>query len=253
MRKIVAIGGGEIGRSRHPIETIEIDHEIIRLSSKKHPQLLFIPTASDDAESYIKTIEDYFGKRLGCRVDFLCLIKEKLSAEEISKKILSSDIVYVGGGNTLRMMNIWRKFKVDEILKKAYEKNIVLSGVSAGAICWFKWGNSDSIKLKNKKSEYTKVRGLGFINALHCPHYDVEKERKGSLKDMMKKEHGVAIALENCCALEIVGDKYRIISSKCGKKGYKIFWSKGLFHEIVIEEKRELLPLSDLLKKNNRA
>jgi dipeptidase E len=249
MGKIIALGGGEIGRPGHPIETTKIDREIIRLSGKKHPRLLFFPTASGDAEEYIRTVKKHFGKRLGCVVDTLCLIKGKPSTGEIEKKISSTDIIYVGGGDTLRMMNRWRKLSVDKMLVKAYRRDIIMSGVSAGSICWFKWGNSDSRKFKNGRGKRAKVRGLGFIKALHCPHYDVEKERKSSLKDMMKKNYGVAIALENCCALEVVGDRYRIISSRRGKKGYKVFWSKGLYYETIIEGKSEFLHLASLLKK----
>jgi len=249
MGKIIAIGGGEIGRPGYPIETTKIDREIIRLSGKEHPRLLLVPTASGDAELYIETVKKHFGKRLGCKIDSLCLIRERLTANEISRKILNSDIIYVGGGNTMRMMKLWRKFKVDKILKKAYEKGIVLSGVSAGSICWFKEGESDSRKFGNQKGKHIKVRGLGFINAFNCSHYDVGKERKSTLKDMMKKNYGVAIALENCCALEIVGNEYRIISSRRGKKGYKIFWSKRLFHKTIIEEKKEFLSLKSLFKK----
>jgi len=249
MGKIIAIGGGEIGRPGYLATTTKIDKEIIRLSGKKCPKILFIPTASLDSEGYIKSVEKHFGKRLGCKVDSLCLIKEKLSSKEISKKILSSDIVYVGGGNTLRMMNVWRKFKVDKILKKAYENGIVLSGLIAGSICWFKGGNSDSRKIKNKKAKPIKVKGLGFINALCCPHYDIEKYRKKSLKEMMKKTAGVAIALENCSALEIVDDNYRLIISKHGKRGYEVFWNKGKFYKIPIKPEKKLMPIRNLLNK----
>lgn len=122
MKKIIAIGGGEIGRPGYPIETTKIDREIIRLSGKKHPRLLFIPTASGDAELYIETVKKHFGKRLGCKIDSLALLLRKYTKKELEYKILNSDIVYVGGGNTLKMMKIWRKFGVDNILEKALKK-----------------------------------------------------------------------------------------------------------------------------------
>jgi len=175
MQKIVAIGGGEIGRPGFPIETTSIDKEIISLSGKEKPKLLFIPTASSDSESYFEVVKKHFGKRLGCAVDVLYLLKNKHPKGEIEKKILNSDIIYVGGGNTLKMMKTWRKLGVDTILLKAYKKGIVLSGVSAGAICWFSFGNSDSLLFSKRNAPMIKVRGLGFINLLFCPHYDVEK------------------------------------------------------------------------------
>lgn len=86
MKKIVAIGGGEIGRPGTKIETQKIDEEIIRLSGKKNPKLLFIPTASFDSEDYYKIIKKYFDKKLGCQTDVLYLIKERLTKKEIEKK-----------------------------------------------------------------------------------------------------------------------------------------------------------------------
>src|SRR3989338_4536669 len=98
--KIMAIGGGEIGRPGYPVETTKIDEEIIALSGKKNPQVLFIPTASEDSEGYVEVFNKHFGKRLGCKTDVLYLIKEKLTKQQIRAKILNSDIVYVGGGDT---------------------------------------------------------------------------------------------------------------------------------------------------------
>ena len=98
MRKIVAIGGGEIGRPGYPIETTKIDKEIIRLTGRKNPKLLFIGTASDDSGLYIKVIKKYFRKRLGCAVLSLLLTKNRYFKKDLEKIILSSDIIYVGGG-----------------------------------------------------------------------------------------------------------------------------------------------------------
>ena len=139
MGKIVAIGGGEIGRSGYPVETTEIDQEIIRLSGKSKPRMLFIPTASSDSESYYNVVKNHFGTSLSCKVDVLYLLVNKPSRKEIEEKILSSDIIYVGGGNTLKMMKLWRKLGVDRLLKAAYDKGTVLCGLSAGAICWFEY------------------------------------------------------------------------------------------------------------------
>lgn len=137
MKKLVAIGGGEIGQSGYPVETTKIDKEIIRLTGKRNPRLLFIPTASSDSKSYFEAVKKHFGKRLGCKTDVLYLIKEKPTRKEIEEKILNSDMIYVGGGNTLKMMKVWRKTGVDKVLKQAYNKGVVLSGLSAGSICWF--------------------------------------------------------------------------------------------------------------------
>ncbi len=168
-KAIVAIGGGEIRTRR----TAAIDREIIRLSSKKNPKLLFIPTASSDSERYWKHVQDYFGKFLKCKTDVLFFIKEQPSTEQIRRKILSADIIYVGGGNTLMMMRLWRRLGVDKLLTSAYENGTVLSGISAGAICWFDSGHSDSMSFYNpRKWKYINVKGLGLISGIHCPHYN---------------------------------------------------------------------------------
>ena len=249
MRKIIAIGGGEIGRPGYPIETTKIDKEIIKLTGKKNPKLLFVPTASSDSESYYEIVKKYFGDKLGCKTDVLYLIKEKITKKEIKKKILDSDIIYVGGGDTLKMMKIWKKNGIDKILKEAYKKGVVLSGLSAGSICWFKWGNSDSRKFNNPNAGLIKVSGLGLINALHCPHYDFGKYRKADLKKMMKKTIGVAIALDNCCAIEVIDDKYRIISSKPSANAYKVYWKGDKYYEEIIKKGKKFESLNNLLKK----
>lgn len=248
MKKIVAIGGGEIGRPGYPIETTQIDKEIIRLTGKKNPKLLFVPTASSDSESYYETIEKYFGKKLGCKTDVLYLINKNFNKKEIKKRVFGSDIIYVGGGNTLKMMQVWKKNGLDKIFKQAHERGIVLSGLSAGAICWFKFGNSDSKKFDNPKANSIKVSGLGLVNALYCPHYLKEK-RKADLKKMMKKTSGVAIAIDNCCAIEVIDDKYRIISSKSQTNAYKVYWKENRYYEEVIKKEKRLENLQDLLKK----
>lgn len=244
MTKIIAIGGGEVREK----STYKIDQEIVNFTGKKKPKLLFIPTASWDAEGYFLGIKEYFGK-LGCKVDVLYLIKEKPSKKEIEKKILDSDIIYVGGGNTLKMMTIWRNFGVDEILKKALKKNIVLSGMSAGSICWFDCGNSDSRKFTSKSTQLIKVTGLKFIKALHCPHYDIEPHRQEDLKRMMKKSPLVAIAIENNCAIQIEDNQYRIITSKKNAKAYKIYRKRGQYLKEEIKQHKSFLPLDNLITK----
>jgi len=193
MGKIIAIGGGEIGRPGYSVETIEIDKEIIRLTGKKHPKLLFIPTATADDEIYVKTVEKHFGKRLRCGVDNLFLVKEKSPIRQIEEKILGADIIYVVGGNTLKMLNIWKKKGVDKMIQKAYSKGIVLSGLSAGAICWFKYGNSDS-KLK-ETGKLMKIKCLNYIGALACPHYNGEKIKETCFEINDEKNHGCGIGI----------------------------------------------------------
>lgn len=253
MGKIVAIGGGEIGRPRedgsgnYPVETTAIDKEILALTNKKHPRLLFLPTASYDSVDYYHLVKAHF-ERIGFdKVNVLYLSDKTLSREQIEEVILSHDAIYVGGGNTLRMMMLWRRLGVDKLLKKALDKNIVLSGLSAGSICWFNSGNSDSRKFSSGSDKLIKVSGLGFINSLHCPHYDAESFRQKDLKRMMQTTSGVAIALDNCSALEVVDDEYRIITSKPTAKARRIYWKRGEYFVEEIAAENEYRPLQNLL------
>ena len=237
MRKaIVAIGGGEI-RTRG---TAAIDREILRLSGKKHPKLLFIPTASSDSERYWKHVEEYFGGFLKCKTDVLYLIKEHPSRQQIRRKILSADVIYVGGGNTLLMMRVWRRLGVDKLLKAAYESGTVLSGISAGAICWFDSGHSDSMSFYNpQKWEYINVKGLGLIPGILCPHYNGMTRgvpRRKDFRDMIQKAGGIGVALENNCAIEFIdGRFYKVIRSKASARAYRLYKSSG---EVAAEQIR---------------
>lgn len=248
MRRIVAIGGGEIEVTGQLSETFAIDKEIVRLASKDVPKLLFIPTASGDAKGYCEKVLRYFGDSLGCSVDFL-LLSEVLDQESIKKKVFSADIIYVGGGNTLKMMRIWSEFGLDQILNEAEKRGKVLSGLSAGAICWFKYGHSDSNKLENSESPYIRVEGLNWLPFLLCPHYDAELERKPDLREMMKEVDEVAIALDNSCAIEIIDSNYRILTSRQGAVARKIFWLNDEYYEEVIQQDTRYRPITELSKK----
>lgn len=251
MRKIIALGGGEIGRPGKKMETRSIDLETIRLTGKSHPKLLFLRTASMDSLGYIETVKHYFWDILGCEVDILCLWGNPLSEAERQEKILSSDIVYVGGGNTLKMMKCWRKYGVDIVLRQAWESGVIMSGLSAGSICWFQSGQSDSRKQSegDKDFGFMKVRGMGFIPWLHCPHYDTEMRRRPELLSRMQKQSWVAIALDECCAIEIIDDTYRILSSKSAAKAYRVYRKWDTVIEEEIKQGEEFRSMKELFNK----
>lgn len=239
---IVAIGGGEI----KDLETLEIDRVIVGLSGKNNPQALFIPTASGDAENYYDVFRRVYAGELGCSTDVLYLIREKPDEQEIRDKILGADIIYVGGGNTLKMMEIWRENKLDIYLKKAWEKNIILAGLSAGSICWFKYGHSDSEYFAGKENwSYIKVDGLGFIDAFHCPHFNEDTREEDFMKMLKEYDEINGIALDNNSALIVVDDKYRVITASEGANAYKIYSRNG---EIVKEVIKEEVSFNDLKK-----
>lgn len=245
MGKLVAIGGGEL----KDLDTLSIDKEVVRLTGKKNPMALFIPTASGDSEAYWQTFHDVYGGRLGCKTDVLYLIKESLTKKEIERKISESDLIYVGGGNTLKMLKLWRKKGVDKLLGKAYEDGKVLSGLSAGAICWFAYGCSDSRRFsKPEDTSFMRVNGLGFVNLTMSPHHIREKHRDSGLVDLMKRTSGVAIALDDNCALEIIDDRYRFLASKKKVGAKKIYYSKRQIHKENIKVTKCFNQLNELLK-----
>lgn len=243
MKTIVAIGGGELGE----LETLPIDRVIVKLARKKHPKALFMPTASNDAFGYWQTFQAVYGKKLGCEIDVLFLIREKLSRKQIEAKILSADIIYVGGGNTLRMLRVWRKHSVDKLLRKAYEKGVILSGVSAGAIAWFRYGSSDSRRFMGSgkvTNSLMRVSALGLLPLTLSPHHLREKKlRDPGIQEIMQRTPGVALALDDCSAILIQGDRFEILRSKPGVGIKKVFRRKGKIEQQSLKESGTLAEL----------
>src|SRR5512143_3488874 len=194
---IISIGGGSLKKK----QTLPIDRYIVKLTGKKAPRALFIPTASGDPQDYCESFDRVYGGVLGCRTDHLLLYRRPEDRTKAAKKIASADLIYVGGGNTLRMMKMWRRFGIDRMLIKAGRSGTVLAGLSAGAICWHEWGHSDSRAYSGRKKwSYIKVRGLGLLPGLYCPHLDGEK-RDASFRAMVVQERMTGIACDNFAAI----------------------------------------------------
>lgn len=238
MRKLIAIGGGEENTpGAFPKSGIfSFDKEIITQLGKVRPKLLFIPTATKDWPGYIDAVQNYFGKRLGCEVDTLLTVKQKIRPKGLKSKILSADIVYVGGGNTLYMMRQWKRLGIDKLLLRAYNQGVVMAGLSAGAICWFQYGTSDSRMLTDPTfKDYIRVSGLGWYPLILSPHHLTEKKRKPSLIKQVKKYGGIGLALDDYAAIEIIGTQFRIITSKPIAKAYKVYKQQGVIHYDQLE------------------
>src|SRR5690606_33251849 len=108
---------------------------------------------SRDKKDYVQSIENIYRKKLKAKFDVLLLHDIDVNTEDGKRKIEWADLIYVGGGNTLMMMKKWRRFGVDELLKEAFDKGKVLCGVSAGSICWFDFGISDSLHFYDEKTK----------------------------------------------------------------------------------------------------
>ncbi len=135
--RIVAMGGGDLGAG----ETLAMDRELIALAGKPNPRALFIPTASEDAEDYVEQFQNIYGGE-GCSVEVI-LFWSQDDGQSAREKLERSDLVYVGGGNTKRMIAKWRSEGFDEALTKFIGEDRPVGGLSAGAICWFRIANSD--------------------------------------------------------------------------------------------------------------
>ena len=214
MKAIIPIGGGDI-----PFTTKKIDEYIISLTNKENPKVLFIPLASGDMPSYIEKFSSYY-QSLNCVVDVL-----KLTVTDndnlIRSKIFSADIIYIGGGNTAKMMRIFKRTHVNEYLTMAYEKGIILTGLSAGAMAYFTNGYSDSNRSTNPNASLCLVKCLNLIPYCFCPHYN-DLERKSFDEFVINKNYN-GLALEDNTALVFIDDEIKgIIKSDENAKGYYI-------------------------------
>ena len=241
---IVAIGGGEL----KDLETLPIDRHIVELTGKDRPRALFIPTASGDPPDYYETFQRVYGGELGCETDVLYLLQNNVPSAILAQKIEVADLVYVGGGNTLKMMRRWRHLGVDALLAAALKRGVVLSGLSAGAICWFAFGHSDSMMFYDETAAYIRVRGLGLVDAIFCPHLD-EGDRRDNFTVFMEKYPQMGIGVENCCALEISPQGFRILTARDGAGAYQIYRRRGKMITRPVEQVAEYRPLALLLQK----
>ena len=162
---ILAAGGGSFfGDPTAPMEKL-----LLELSGASHPRLCFIPTAGAESEYSIVRFYEVFGRH--ARVSHLPLFRRQGDVREV---LLDQDAIWVGGGNTLNMLAIWRLHGVDSALRDAWERGVVLGGVSAGSLCWFESGVTDSYGPGLKP-----IHGcLGWLPGSNCPHYDGEVQRR---------------------------------------------------------------------------
>ena len=220
MGRIVAIAGGELET------THTINRYLVALAGKERANLLFVGTASHDDEAYIAAIHREF-ERFGCAVRELCLTTERNTEHEVDELLNQADILYVGGGDTAFMLDIWKRHGLDHKLKDIYLKDqAVLSGISAGAMCWFNCGHSDSpVFRKNDTVGYGWIEGLLDLHSFaFCPHYN---ERAESFDRMIREKPIPGIALgENVAFVEESG-RIHYIASNASSEAYVIRFAGG--------------------------
>ena len=189
---------------------------ILGLTGKVRPRICFIPTASGDPIDYIREFNARYSLDL-CDSSHLKLFDREV--KDIRSFLLSQDAIYVGGGNTANMLAIWRVHGVDEILREAYENGIVLCGTSAGSICWFDGGVTDSFG-----RDLAPLMGcLGMISGTNCPHYDTESLREPQYHRFIREGMPAGYAADDGAALHFVnGEFYEAVSSKPQARAFQV-------------------------------
>jgi dipeptidase E len=202
------------------------------LTGRKRPKLLYLPTASADGPSGI--IEWY---KSCAPIDVYPLVQESFiassrQAQSWEEVLLSVDGIVASGGNTLNQQAIWKAQGVDVILRQAWERGIVLGGASAGSLCWFEEGTTDS-----RPKQLTTVKCLGFLKGSHCPHYDRESDRRPLYRRLIASgEMKPGYACDNDAGIYFEDNEVRrVVATRPNAKVYYVSASAGQAVERVLE------------------
>ncbi len=228
MKRIVAIGGGELKRG----ETLPVDAylaaEAQRSAGERRACALFVPTASHDCMPYYNTFHKVYTGRFGLKTDVALTISRPFDTEKMRAKFARADLIYVGGGNTVFMLQSWKESGLFDCLREAYERGTLIAGLSAGAICWFEEMYSDSVV----EGEYAMHPGLGWIKGKISPHYN---ERMLDFDGIVLYNKYRAWGLENGAALEFAdgvpvktvagGGKVWLLDGSDGVSVHKTEWN----------------------------
>jgi peptidase E len=223
-RQIIAIGGGGFYRDA---ENLELEKYVLRQTGDETPRVVFVPTASGEPDHYVASFYAAFLK-LNCRPSVLTFFKR---TPDLRSFLLNQDVIYVGGGNTKTMLAVWGDWGVAQILREAWESGIVLTGVSAGAICWFEQGLTDSFS-----DALRPLDCLGFLPGSCCPHYDGEPQRRPSMHRLLASgEIAAGVAIEDWSAVHFKGTEiHRVVASKAGARAYQIRLAHGSVQEVAL-------------------
>ena len=219
MKKLMLIGGGDTGRGNSSYETKEIDEEIVRLTNKENPNFLFIGLASSHSDSYYDTMKKIY-KELGCTPVYLKKSNILNNPDIVENKIKEADIIYICPGDSVKLINDIKEYKIDKLLLEAYNNGTVLVGNSAGAILLSNKGFSDSLITRGESDKYEFVNGLNFININFCPHYNTDPKKTTDLEEYLSKHNEEVYCLENCTALEVIDGNISVIKSDKKSKVY---------------------------------
>jgi peptidase E len=211
---IVAMGGG--GFSTEP-ENPLLDLFVLSLARTEHPRVCFLATASGDSERYVASFYRAFSE-FDCHPVDLALFDRKVT--DLRGFILDQDVIYVGGGNTLSMLGVWRAHGLDAIFGDALDAGAVLCGVSAGMNCWFDASVTDSFGPHLAPLD----DGLGFVAGSACPHYDSEEQRRPVYHRLVAAGFPGGYAADDGAALHFSGsdELAEVVASRQGAHGYRV-------------------------------
>jgi dipeptidase E len=216
---IVAIGGGTFcdGMARFLAE----------LTGRERPRVLYVGTAAaESAEAALRTYDRFAGVAEVSRLEFF-----PWPPEDLRSLVLDSDLVFVGGGNTANMLAIWRLHGVDELLREALDHGVVLSGSSAGGICWFERGVTDSFG-----PNLGAMECLGFVAGSFCPHWNDEELRRPRYHDLLRNGFPPGYAADAGVGLHFVdGELREVVACDDGSAAYRLELRDGDVAEAPIE------------------
>jgi len=194
----------------------KLEEYILKSSGAPRPRICYVGTASGDDPGHLARFYDSYG-RFDARLGSLPFFKR--TPADLREFLFEFDVVHVGGGNTRSMLAVWRDWGFDTVLREAYERGILLCGSSAGAICWFEAGVTDSIA-----GALTPLACLGFLAGSYCPHYDGEKDRRPSYQRMVAEGRIVpGVACDDGAGLHFVDEKLeRIPSARPDARAYRV-------------------------------
>lgn len=212
-RHIVAIGGAALVPDAG---NFKLERYILEVCGKAKPRVCFVPTASGDDVTYVARFFESYA-RFGCELDVLRFFRR--TPPDLGAYLAAFDVVHVGGGNTRSMLATWAHWGFDRVLREAWERGTVLCGSSAGSICWFEGGVTDSVA-----GALTAMTCLGFLAGSNCPHYDGEVERRPAYHRLAAAgELGGGYACDDGVALHYEGGEVReIVSSRETSRAYRV-------------------------------
>ncbi|MCC6865803.1 MAG: Type 1 glutamine amidotransferase-like domain-containing protein [Ignavibacteria bacterium] len=225
---IIALGGG--GFSDQPDNPL-LDEYLLLQTNKAKPKVLFLPTAGGDHEDYIKKFYRAY-KKFNCIPSHLSLSKKTYPYRKLEQMVLSQNLIFVGGGSPRFLMQVWRKAGLNRIIKKAWQNGIVLSGMSAGGICWFEDGFTNP-----KDDIWRRISCLGFLEGSFCPHYDKRGELRKAFRKMISTgEISNGYGVQDGVALHFIGTELKyIVSNRSDAKAFLVKKSGFRVREKPIE------------------